>query len=539
MGPTTPPRPGPAEGSANLPPGMLRKAIFALSPAALLVACGTSPVGAVDGGVDAQADAQASGDAAATSADAADAGFYDSGAETGTNDSAAVVSNDAASCCGEDTNCSVNSDCCSGVCLWTGRGAQCVRTCGSDAQCPSGCCTNGSCAPAADWCQSTFTCWPVGHGCANDPNTCCAGTLCADISLGSEPQLLVCTTRCATNADCTSGCCTTFQSGDQLCDQSLACGTGILTCSPVTTEPGDAMSDAPPGDAGPMVTWFPVGSGPYDITCGPDGNLWFTYDSGVARMTVGGSVTDFPIPTASAGPAGITVGPDGNLWFTESNANKIGRITPAGVLTEFPFDQTDSGIFVSAEPIAITAGPDGNLWFTEEGTGKIGRITPDGSVTEFPTITLNSGPWGITSGPDGNLWFAEQAPDGNSLYHIGQITPAGVVAEYAIPLGMDSATDIVSGPDGNLWFTGYSYMGRITPAGVITTFKGAGGSNMITTAPNGTLAYTADVGIGEITTNGAITERYIATELQGITTGPDGNLWFTDQGANLIGRIVP
>ena len=34
-------------------------------------------------------------------------------------------------------------------------------------------------------------------------------------------------------------------------------------------------------------------------------------------------------------PSGITAGPDGNLWFTEAAAT-IGRITPAGTVTEFP-----------------------------------------------------------------------------------------------------------------------------------------------------------------------------------------------------------
>ena len=32
----------------------------------------------------------------------------------------------------------------------------------------------------------------------------------------------------------------------------------------------------------------------------------------------------------------ITAGPDGNLWFTEPNLERIGRITPAGVVSEFP-----------------------------------------------------------------------------------------------------------------------------------------------------------------------------------------------------------
>src|SRR3954471_19246906 len=39
--------------------------------------------------------------------------------------------------------------------------------------------------------------------------------------------------------------------------------------------------------------------------------------------------------TADSFPLGITAGPDANLWFTERVGNKIGRITPAGTITEF------------------------------------------------------------------------------------------------------------------------------------------------------------------------------------------------------------
>src|SRR5215467_11039189 len=57
------------------------------------------------------------------------------------------------------------------------------------------------------------------------------------------------------------------------------------------------------------------------------GGTWFlTHRAGL--------ITEFSIPTAKSIPFGITVGPDGNLWFTESNANRIGRISPAGTITE-------------------------------------------------------------------------------------------------------------------------------------------------------------------------------------------------------------
>jgi virginiamycin B lyase len=62
-------------------------------------------------------------------------------------------------------------------------------------------------------------------------------------------------------------------------------------------------------------------------------------------------------------------GPDGALWFTEQAGNKIGRITPAGAITEFSIPTP------GAAPLFITAGPDGALWFVESNVNKIGRIT--------------------------------------------------------------------------------------------------------------------------------------------------------------------
>ena len=45
-------------------------------------------------------------------------------------------------------------------------------------------------------------------------------------------------------------------------------------------------------------------------------------------------VTEFSAGiTAGGGPFGITAGPDGNLWFTEQGGT-IGPITPLGVVTE-------------------------------------------------------------------------------------------------------------------------------------------------------------------------------------------------------------
>ena len=154
---------------------------------------------------------------------------------------------------------------------------------------------------------------------------------------------------------------------------------------------------------------------------------------------------------------GICTGPDGNLWFTEVVANKIGRMTTAGTVSEYPLPTA------FAQPRGITAGPDGNLWFTEGPVGKIGKITTAGAITEF-TLPANSYPYAISVGPDGNLWFTQFA-----YASIGRITTAGVSTVFPLPLAAETLTvGIATGPDGNLWLSednanSGDRIGRFTP----------------------------------------------------------------------------
>jgi virginiamycin B lyase len=63
------------------------------------------------------------------------------------------------------------------------------------------------------------------------------------------------------------------------------------------------------------------------------------------------------------------VGSDGAFWFEEGTANKIGRITSSGQVTnEYSIPTPNSGAH------AITAGPDGQIWFSEIFANKIASI---------------------------------------------------------------------------------------------------------------------------------------------------------------------
>jgi virginiamycin B lyase len=287
----------------------------------------------------------------------------------------------------------------------------------------------------------------------------------------------------------------------------------------------------------------PASYGVEGIAAGPDGALWYTElrAGKIGRITTAGEITEYPVPSPSSGggPAGITVGPDGALWFTDGDT--IGRITTAGEVSEFPVSGPHSGL------LQITSGPDGALWFTATYDSSVGRMTTAGAVTVYPLPNQNSYPIGITTGPDGALWFTEEGYN-----RIGRITTAGAITEYSNLTTVSGPGQIVTGPDGALWFTETSEsggaIGRVTTAGTFTAYLlgSFGGEGGITVGPDGALWFMSYSGqesaeIGRITTAGAVSFYPVPFHIpqslnDGITVGPDGELWFTLWENNSIGE---
>lgn len=197
------------------------------------------------------------------------------------------------------------------------------------------------------------------------------------------------------------------------------------------------------------INHFPAGTtagNPLGIAAGPDGNIWIAElgPDRIGRLPVSGSgLVEF---VTSGGPRDIVAGPDGNLWFTKSTANAIGRITPAGD----PLPDFSAGISGGANPNSIALGPDGNIWFTE--SAGIGRITPAGTVTEFSLVPNDDPSSKIAAGPDGNLWFTQFNDD-----RVGRITPGGTITLYTQGITANgSPSGIATGPDGRIWFAQFN-----------------------------------------------------------------------------------
>src|SRR5260370_18081626 len=163
--------------------------------------------------------------------------------------------------------------------------------------------------------------------------------------------------------------------------------------------------------SGKLTTFtVPKASYIWDITTGPGGNLYFTDGaSRVWRVTTTGHFTALPFTDSTNGyPYQITTGPDGNLWFTD-HAGLIVKLPTAAKSTTFNVRRSNGATY------DLTAGPDGNLWFTldcTDSSSKIGRITPAGVITEFSFPSPENNDYlylsGITKGPAGNLWITYQ-----------------------------------------------------------------------------------------------------------------------------------
>ncbi len=140
--------------------------------------------------------------------------------------------------------------------------------------------------------------------------------------------------------------------------------------------------------------WF---TGPF--IAGPGGNVWFRVErkvdpkdpswpngrAAIGRLGRDGETSEFshclrPLP-GFAGPQDFAWGPEDNLWFVtresgvpghshRASTPAVGRITPAGQITEFRY-----GLTLESEPEELTFAA-GRLWFLDRRTEAIGEIRP-------------------------------------------------------------------------------------------------------------------------------------------------------------------
>jgi virginiamycin B lyase len=187
-------------------------------------------------------------------------------------------------------------------------------------------------------------------------------------------------------------------------------------------------------------------NGATGMTVGADGNLWFATDAhGIGRTTRAGYTRFFPVTDNTDQPSTVSVAGDGNIWYVQRKGSELGRVTPSGIVAQFPAElPAFNGSF------GVTTGPDGKIWFCDPSGKRIGRMNIDGSGIVYFAAGLSGSPVSIITGPDNHMYFGELEG------RIGRISTAGVIKEYPIPGAAGTANfpvrGLAVGPYGNIWF---------------------------------------------------------------------------------------
>lgn len=281
---------------------------------------------------------------------------------------------------------------------------------------------------------------------------------------------------------------------------------------------------------------MPQHSGPHGIEFDGSGRLWVTleFSGKIVRLDANGKIDKeidvrLECPTCpdrklGTHPHGMGFGIDGKtIWFTGKSTGTIGKINPDGSIVTYPLAT------VGSVPIYVKAAPDGSMWVTELVGNAIARITPDGKVTEFPIPTHNSRPIAIVPAPDGkSMWFSEEA--GNK---VARIMMDGTITEFAVPKTQDNV--ILAGlsfdSDGNLWTQQYVDQNSPTPAN-----PSPAGTDYLVRIDKA-IAGAASSDISRIPIR-FFEVPTCATVMHRIIEGPDGQMWFTELGANKVGKVT-
>ncbi|MDB5762915.1 MAG: repeat containing protein [Herminiimonas sp.] len=302
--------------------------------------------------------------------------------------------------------------------------------------------------------------------------------------------------------------------------------------------------------------------------CGPNGIIRKISPAGVVSTLAGTAKASGSADGTGPGarfdyPLGITVNPAGDVYVADALNNTIRKITPTGTVTTVAGTArvigSADGTAPTAglnDPIGIAADASGNLYIVhadklaDAGNAVVRKLASTGMVTTVARFAGVTGTGfidgsgqsarfdqmhGITIDTAGNLYIA----DANNAI-VGKITPAGAVSTLAGTAGSHGNVDgsglaarfqkpvaIASDKNGNLYVIDAFHdssgadsatIRRITPAGAVTTIAGTAGMT------------------GDADGIGAAAQF---TNPRGITADSQNNLYITDASSNTIRKISP
>ncbi len=249
-----------------------------------------------------------------------------------------------------------------------------------------------------------------------------------------------------------------------------------------------------------------------------------------------------PVPTSSAGLGRIVTAPDGNMWFTEEDANKVGRITPSGQITEFDLGEqtTDES---TVKDVAVAA--DGTIWVAYDSGWRVKAINAAGQTVRGPYVFNSPYAEQIAIAADGTPWVTMNYDEDFVIRIVGDQALASSnspecqaalarAADGAMWCRTDSGLTRLNGdasggvtyPANN--YAAYPYAIAAGPVGSVGSvwFGRYFSGTMFSSPDDGEVGY-LDASTGRITAFNT-GER---TAPNSLIQGPDGTMWFTSIGA--------
>ena len=143
------------------------------------------------------------------------------------------------------------------------------------------------------------------------------------------------------------------------------------------------------------------GVGPFGVAVDAQGTVWASIpqENKLVRLTPGGEMATFELPTRQSGPADVAVDGRGTVWVLQVAANKVARFAGSR-FEEFAVPTANAGL------TALAAAPDGAAWFTETRAHKLGRVK-DGAIREFAMPRGDARPVGLAVDRSNNVWYVD------------------------------------------------------------------------------------------------------------------------------------
>ncbi len=166
--------------------------------------------------------------------------------------------------------------------------------------------------------------------------------------------------------------------------------------------------------------------------------------AGASRVAAQGNVPATGTATATNArfnnPQGMVVDPSGNIYLADTGNNKIRKITPAGVVSNYP---NDAATF--SNPIMVSLDTAGNLFVLERGTTSctLQKVATDGTLSAIAATGLSKDCGALVASPDGTYLFLTDVTKVKRVtVSDGTVLPSTATFTKLVGITMDDANTL-------------------------------------------------------------------------------------------------